>query len=182
MSKATKKSEGEDAMRERSRRDGQPTAEELKQRGESGGDESLAIDWAKVGGETPGQPLADAVEERQAEARADSAPVGGAGAPTEPPGDDGANRLARLQIVRDKFTRLDEIAAEKKVLSDEEEDIRSSLEKESGFQRTAVSAVRKIKSLGSAAAMKKHIENRDELEAIFIKPILEEAEAGQADE
>ena len=126
-----------------------------------------------------GAATAEAVAERQAEAVSDTAPAIGGGAP---PVDEGANRLARLEIVRGKFARLDEIAKEKKALTDEEEEIREALEKESGFQRTAVSAVRKLKGLGSAAAIKKHIDNRAELEAIFITPILDEAEAGRADE
>lgn len=184
----------------RRRKDGQPTADEMQRtcvHAVSGdnptlcitcgatvdppppGDESVDDLAAILPPSDTGAATADAVAERQADAASDSAPAIGGGAP---PVDEGANRLARLEIVRGKFARLDEIAKEKKALSDEEEEIREQLEKESGFQRTAVSAVRKLKGLGSAAAIKKHLDNRTELEAIFIKPILDEAEAGRADE
>lgn len=93
-----------------------------------------------------------------------------------------ANRLARFDLTKEKFARLDEIEAEKKALADEEEEIRASLEKDSGYARGAVASVRKTKKLGSAAAIQKHLENRAELEEIFIKPILDAAAAGQEDE
>ena len=92
------------------------------------------------------------------------------------------NVKTRYEIVKEKFARLDEIDKEKKELDDEAEEIRQSLEADSGFARGAVAAVRKVKKLGSAASIQKHIDNRNELEALFIKPILDEAAAGQDDE
>jgi hypothetical protein len=189
----------------RRRRDGQQTAEQMQQQRERDCPGHVASDddpkvcrhcGTHVDEERPpddgvddlasilppgegAAPIAEAVAERQADAATDSAPAIGGGAP---PVDEGANRLARLEIVRGKFTRLDAITKELKALNDEKDKIMGELEDESGFQRTAVSAVRKLKGLGSAAAIKKHLTNREELESIFIKPILDEAEAGQSDE
>lgn len=171
------------ANRNRARRDGQATAadaphDESGRKIEDDGVDDLASMLPPGDGAAP---VAEAVEERQAEAVRDSAPAVGA-AFTVPPVDDAANRLARVEIVRAKMERLDAIAGELKTLNDEKDKIMGELETESGFQRTAVSAVRKLKGLGSAAAIRKHLDNRGELESIFIAPILAEAEAGQADE
>lgn len=196
--------------RARARQDGEPTADELKRRAENCAGFTPSDADAEICGQCGGhpghhagandgienlaetlppdsrtaaeQPSAEAVADRQAEAREDSAPPAGGATFTAPPVDEAANRLARVEIVRAKMERLDAIAGEIKALNDEKDTIMGELETESGFQRTAVSAVRKLKGLGSAAAIRKHLDNRGELEAIFIKPILDGAEAGQADE
>ena len=110
--------------------------------------------------------------------RRDSADDGD-GTPPPPPGD---NSRSRLEIVKEKYARLNAIEAEKKVLNDEAEDIRASLEKDMGLRRGAVADVRKLQKLGSATSILAHEKSRSELVDIFIKPILDEAAAGQADE
>ena len=94
----------------------------------------------------------------------------------------GDNAKSRYEIVKEKFARLDEIETEMKSLSDEAEEIRGSLEKDAGYARGAVAAVRKTKKLKTAAAIQKHIDDRTELENIFLKPILDEAAEGRTDE
>lgn len=121
-------------------------------------------------------PSADDVAERQADAAADSAPaVGGEPAPS------GDNSKSRYEIIKEKFDRLKVIKAEQKVLRDEASDIIEDLEKQQGVNRGGLSEVRKLFDL-DAATIKRREESRKELFDLLIKPKLEEAEAGQADE
>lgn len=118
-------------------------------------------------------PTAEDVAERQADAAADSAPAVGGPSP-----DDGSNVKSRYEIIKEKFDRLAAIKAEQKVLRDEASDIVDDLEKQQGVNRGGLSEVRKLFGL-DAATIKSREESRKELFDLLIKPKLDEATAGE---
>lgn len=123
-----------------------------------------------------GAAIVAAAHERQAEAAADSAPVGG-----EAPAGEGDNSKSKYEIIKEKFERLQAIKAEQKALRDEAADIVDDLDKQQGVNRGALSEIRKMHGLDAATITRRET-SRKELFDLLIKPKLEEAEAGQADE
>lgn len=93
----------------------------------------------------------------------------------------GDNSAQRYEQVKVKLARLEEIRLEQKALSNEEKDIKDSLEKDSGVNRGALAATRRL-ARQDAAAISAHIESRDELERWLIKPLLDEVDANRGDE
>lgn len=190
-------------MSNRRRRDGDPTADDI-QRARDNCEEHVASfkdpavcvhcgapmelrhsnddgveDLSQVLPPGDGDAIVQAEAERQAEAAADSAPVQAKlPAPTSGEGD---NSKSRYEIIKEKFDRLAAIKAEQKVLRDEAADIVDELEKQQGVNRGGLSEVRKLLGL-DAATIKRREESRQELFDLLIKPKLDEAEAGQADE
>lgn len=124
----------------------------------------------------PPSDTAEAVAERQAEAAAD------AGAVTAPPPDDeGANRLAMANGIREARDELDAIAAQKRALDEKAEKVRERVRDEFKVDLGAFSEVRKLEKLAPATIVKREA-NRRLLIDVLIKPKLDEAEAGRADE
>lgn len=134
------------------------------QRGEHAPDCSVAV-------------TAESVEQRQADAAADSAPPVGGDAPAGP----GDNSKSKYEIITEKFERLQAIKAEQKALRDEAADIIDDLDKQQGVNRGALAEIRKMHGL-DAATIQRRETSRKELFDLLIKPKLDEAEAGQADE
>ena len=92
----------------------------------------------------------------------------------------GHNSADRFAQNKADLDRLEGIKAERKALADESTTILKRLEK-NGVNRGALAEVRAMLDL-SPAAIKAREESRAELIDWIIKPKLEEAEAGQADE
>lgn len=163
----------------RRRRDAQPTAEDLQQRGE-GGDEALTIDWQTVGGTTPGRPdalLPDDVADRQAEAVADSAPVAGAGAPTAADAEKLKSDSYTYEEAKADMARLGELDTEQQKINRERSSIYSRMEK----RGTNKAVFRSLVALGkkSAATIQAEEEERQKLFGWMIAPkIAEAADAG----
>ena len=108
--------------------------------------------------------------ERQAEARANTAPpVGGA----EPP-KGGHNAIERKRLIEEKLARLKAIKEERAELATEEGEIIKALEKESGVNRGALAEVRRLDTLTPAAIAARE-ESRRELFDWFVKPKLDAA-------
>ncbi len=154
-------------MAQRKRRDGQPTTEEMPQ-GE--GAEALTIDWAKVGGHTPG-----GVDERQADARADSAPPGGAAAE----GDGEQLAKANEYGQADAKASIAFIGEQRQIIADASMKIASemkSIEKRGGSRAGVQFALRILKQ--DPVKARKELEAIDKMRDWFITPMLAEAESG----
>lgn len=93
----------------------------------------------------------------------------------------GDNSISRYEQVKEKLARLEVIRDEIKVLSDEASGIKDSLEKESGINRGALAATRKLARL-EPAAITAYMESRSELEDWLVNPLLDEAAANRKDE
>ncbi len=148
-------------MAQRKRRDGQPTAEELAR--QAGGDDS----------DIPLLPPGDGVEERQAEARADSAPPGGAPAASSggeqlANGLTKASALARMARVRDLNQQISNLQME---LAGEYK----SIEKEGG-DRTAFKWAYKLR-YGAPSQSSVQLEAFKQYCEWMVEPELERAAA-----
>jgi hypothetical protein len=93
----------------------------------------------------------------------------------------GDNSASRYEQCKTDLARLEEIKAEKKALSDEAGTIIKRLEKDGGINRGALAEIRRMLDLSPAAVLARE-ESRSELFGWLIKPRLDEAAQGQADE
>jgi len=188
--------------RQRARRDGEPTADDLQRardncedhtesfkqpgsclhcsapmdlpRSDDGVDDlSKTLPPSDQGGAGETS-SAEVVAERQADAAADSVPPGIGGS------EDGRN-LSRYEYIQQKFDRLIAIKAEQKSLREESNEIVQDLEKESGVNRGALSEIRKLFGL-EAAAIQARETSRRELFELIIQPKLDEATEGEGEE
>lgn len=117
------------------------------------------------------------VEERQADAAADAAPVH----VLPPTPGEGDNSRSKYEIIQEKFERLQAIKAQQKTLREEAAEIIDDLDKQQGVNRGALAEIRKMHGL-DAATIQRREASRKELFDLLIKPKLEEATAGEEEE